>query len=346
MSSSATTRARPPLERPQLVEDAVLRHLEQPRREPRADGEAGQALVDAQEDLLRQVLGEGAVADEAQDVVVDGLLVRPHDERERPLVAALGLAEHTVIRLRSANARRAYAGAPDSRTIYEFVKCHRFVDQRAIPVIAAGVRARAGRARSARGRRDRRRPPDATPSRVTISGTGFVVCAVCGLMPSSSSSFSALPWSAVTRQTPPRRVRRGRDDAPRQASARLDGADDGGIDAGVPDHVRVREVDDAERVAVVERRGDLRRDLRGGHLRLEVVARDVARRRHEDPRLPRPRAPRPAVEEVRHVGVLLRLRRVELPEARPSRRPRPACRSRSARGRRPGTRCRPRSGSS
>ena len=92
MSSSATTARGPALERPQLVEHAVLRHLEQPGREPRAVGEAREALVDAQEDLLRQVLGEVAVADEAQDVVVDGLLVRPHDERERALVAALGLA--------------------------------------------------------------------------------------------------------------------------------------------------------------------------------------------------------------------------------------------------------------
>ena len=89
--------------------------------------EARQALVDAQEDLLRQVLGEVAVADEAQDVVVDGLLVRPDDERERPLVAALGLAEETVVGLRQRQGAASIASAePDSPTIYEFVKCHRF----------------------------------------------------------------------------------------------------------------------------------------------------------------------------------------------------------------------------
>ena len=42
------------------------------------------------------------------------------------------------------------------------------------------------------------------PASVTTSGTGFVVCAVCG-EPSGSSICSALPWSAVTSATPPAR---------------------------------------------------------------------------------------------------------------------------------------------
>src|SRR5919202_1468415 len=45
----------------QLVEDAVLRHLEQPRRELRPQREPRQPLEDAEEDLLRQVLGQRPV---------------------------------------------------------------------------------------------------------------------------------------------------------------------------------------------------------------------------------------------------------------------------------------------
>ena len=50
--------ARTTLDRTQLVEDAVLRDLEEPRREPRAEREARETLEHAQEDLLRQILGE------------------------------------------------------------------------------------------------------------------------------------------------------------------------------------------------------------------------------------------------------------------------------------------------
>ena len=47
-------------------------------------------------------------------------------------------------------------------------------------------------------------PPErsAPTSAVTISGTGFSECAVFGL-PSGSSMWSALPWSAVMMQAPP-----------------------------------------------------------------------------------------------------------------------------------------------
>ena len=51
-------RARPALARAKLVEHPVLRHLEEPGREPGAEREARQALVDAEEDFLRQILGE------------------------------------------------------------------------------------------------------------------------------------------------------------------------------------------------------------------------------------------------------------------------------------------------
>ena len=102
--------------------------------------------------------------------------------------------------------------------------------------------------RSARGRKARRRSRSLSPFSVTIKGTGFVVWAVCGLTPSSSSIFSAFPWSAVIRQTPPRAAD-GVDDAAEAGVRRLDRGDHRGDDAGVADHVRVREVDDRERIA-------------------------------------------------------------------------------------------------
>src|SRR3954447_229926 len=85
--------------RPQLVEHAVLRHLEEPGRELRAGREAREPLEDAEEDLLGQILGQGAVADEAQDVVVDRNLIGADDERKRPLIAFLGLPQDAKIRL-------------------------------------------------------------------------------------------------------------------------------------------------------------------------------------------------------------------------------------------------------
>src|SRR5262249_11430315 len=101
-------RARPALDRTELVEHAVLRHLEQPRREARAKREARQALEHAQEHLLRQILGEAPVARQPQDVVEDRLLVRPNDDRERTLVAPLGLAQYPEIWLWQRHVRGEY----------------------------------------------------------------------------------------------------------------------------------------------------------------------------------------------------------------------------------------------
>src|SRR5581483_1839608 len=89
--------ARPALARPELVEHPVLRHLEEPRRELAAQREPRQTLEHAQEDLLGEVLGERAVADEAQDVVEDRSLVRPDDQREGALVTPLRLAQDTEV---------------------------------------------------------------------------------------------------------------------------------------------------------------------------------------------------------------------------------------------------------
>ena len=128
------------LERAQLVEHAVLRDLEEPRREPRAVGESREPLVHPQEDLLRQILGETSVADEAQHVVVDRLLVRPDDEVERPLVTPLGLSEHTVIGLRQGQCAASIASTcDDSHTIYDSVTCQRLPGAaRVVPVITSG----------------------------------------------------------------------------------------------------------------------------------------------------------------------------------------------------------------
>ena len=90
------------------------------------------------------------------------------------------------------------------------------------------------------------------PGAVTTSGTGFVVWAVCGLTPSASSICSALPWSAVTRQTPPSAAVASTT-RPSAASAASTAADDGRDHARVADHVGIREVDDAEAVALRER---------------------------------------------------------------------------------------------
>ena len=100
--------ARPALDGTQLVEDAVLRHLEEPRRETGAEREPREPLVDAEEDLLRQILGEVPVARQPDDVVVDRLLVRSNDDRERALVASLCLAEDAEIGLWERHMRGEY----------------------------------------------------------------------------------------------------------------------------------------------------------------------------------------------------------------------------------------------
>ena len=92
--------ARAALDSPQLVEHAVLRHLEEPGRELRPEREARQSLVDAEEYLLRQILGERPVADEPHHVVEDRHLICAHDDREGALIAALGLPQDAEVRLR------------------------------------------------------------------------------------------------------------------------------------------------------------------------------------------------------------------------------------------------------
>ena len=83
------------------------------------------------------------------------------------------------------------------------------------------------------------------------------------------------------------------------------------------DHVRVREVHDREPVlARLHGLNEPTRDLGRRHLRLLVVRADLARRRDEHTSFPGPRILAAAVQEVRHVGVLLRLGHVKLADAR------------------------------
>ena len=148
-------------------------------------------------------------------------------------------------------------------------------------------------------------------SAVTISGTGFFEWAVFGL-PSGSSIWSALPWSAVITQHAAALLHRLHD----LAETRVHGLHGlhGRLDhAGVADHVGVREVDDPEgevapAPALRERAGG----LAGAHLGLLVVGRHVARRVHELAFLARVLVLLAAVEEVGHVRVLLGLGHVEL----------------------------------
>jgi len=83
----------------ELVENAVLRDLEEPRRELRAQREAWQSLEHAEEDLLGQILSQGPVADEAKHIVEDRHLISAHDDRERALITALCLPQDAKIRL-------------------------------------------------------------------------------------------------------------------------------------------------------------------------------------------------------------------------------------------------------
>src|SRR5262249_36098935 len=186
-----------------LVGHAVLRHREEPGRELAAEREPRKPLVNPEEDLLRQILRERLVAvRQAQDVVVDRRFVRAHDDGKRALVASLRLTEDRQIGLGERQGEHEYSPVFDrKRSPYP-------VFTSGSPVIDA-VASIPSKCRQV-GARPASSPPSfrRAPGRVTISGTGFVVWAVCGLTPSGSSMTSALPWSAVTRQTPPSSVTR------------------------------------------------------------------------------------------------------------------------------------------
>ncbi len=209
---------RPALPGAQLVEHAVLRHLEQPRRELAAQREARQALEDAHEDLLRQILGERPVAGQTQDVVEDRRLVHADDDRERTLVASLGLSEDRELRLRKRHGAASIAphigcfGAP-ARTYRGFTRAYR----------SSPWAAPMPRSASTVGARSRISPPAASsaPARVQDARARDSSCARCAGAPSAVELFSALPWSAVTRHAPPSASTR-LDDPAEAASVGLD----------------------------------------------------------------------------------------------------------------------------
>ena len=155
---------------------------------------------------------------------------------------------------------------------------------------------------------------------IATSGTGFSEWAVTGL-PSRSRSSSALPWSAVIKgPRRPGRVRRldpldRLDDTPQAGVDRLERSEGRIPHARMANHVGVGVVGDDEVVLGGRDRSDqLVGDARGAHLGLEVVRGDLWRR-HQAAILAGPRSLAAAVEEVRHMGVLLGLGHVELAPA-------------------------------
>ncbi len=78
-----------------------------------------------------------------------------------------------------------------------------------------------------------------------MSGTGLVVCAVCGETPSGVEQLLGV---AVVggHEADAAELGDPLDDPAEAAVGRLDRLDDGRDHAGVADHVRVREVDDAK----------------------------------------------------------------------------------------------------
>ena len=96
----------------------------------------------------------------------------------------------------------------------------------------------------------------------------------------------------------------------------LDRTDDGRDVTRVPDHVRVRKVDDHEARHAISNACDRGRGHAGStHLGLKVVRCNIAGRGNHAARFPRVCELASAIEEVRHVGILLGLGDVELRDA-------------------------------
>ena len=134
----------------------------------------GQALEDADEDLLRQVLGERAVAGQAKDVVVHRRLVHADDRSAN--ARSITLLRFVEGRSGSGCGRDNEFNVALGLRLLGRSHC---VSTNLYQSSRADLRARAARARSARCRRARRLSRS-SPSAVRISGTRFVVCAVCG----------------------------------------------------------------------------------------------------------------------------------------------------------------------
>ena len=105
------------------------------------------------------------------------------------------------------------------------------------------------------------------------------------------------------------------DDFAEARIGRLDGARHGRNGARVSDHVRIREIDDREDVALADLFAEAACHLSRRHLGLVVVAWYVTGTRHEDACLAGPIVLAAAVEEVRDVCIFLRLGHVQLASA-------------------------------
>ena len=152
----------------------------------------------------------------SRDQLVAGLDEEVERVAEHHVVAELGdLAR--VQRLHRRRRRERHEGRRAHGSVRRRITPARAAPSRALISKAAtpdsGLRAAFRSSRSASSSPSRARTVGATsesvpPSRssptspVTISGTGFIEWAVFGL-PSGSSIWSALPWSAVMMQTPP-----------------------------------------------------------------------------------------------------------------------------------------------
>ena len=218
----------------------------------------------------------------------------------RPMATTVGPAEPNP------NTSQPRGAAPGTR---------RTAEPRSATPRSSRAAARSRAPASTVGATSARTPPDArsvSPGTVTISGTGFSECAVFGL-PSSSSMWSALPWSAVMMHAPPDSWTASTT-APKHAIDGLDRRHRGLDHAGVPDHVGVGEVDDPERRRVLAPGAErTRRRPRGRSSRAScrTSGRPAARGPARGVRR-RTRLLLAAVEEVRDVGVLLGLGDVQL----------------------------------
>ena len=89
---------RPALPGAEVIDDTILGDLEQPRGEQASAREVRKALIDAEEDLLGQILGRAAIADETEDVRQERRLIGLDEPAERPLVTAGGCCEDPCVK--------------------------------------------------------------------------------------------------------------------------------------------------------------------------------------------------------------------------------------------------------
>ncbi len=145
------------------------------------------------------------------------------------------------LRAGAGSARSASAARSASRPLIG-----RSATARSSRAAAAGPSAPAASARGRPGARRAASRPRGPPTRMT--GTGLVVCAVCGSPVTGSTIVSQLPWSAVTTIAPPTSSSAATT-APSPRSTASQAVIAAARIAGVAHHVGVGEVDDDQVVA-------------------------------------------------------------------------------------------------